>query len=264
MAMAMGGDFVKFLGTAGARFVVARQLRSSAGVFLRLGGRNVILDPGPGTLVRCAAARPRVDVTKLDAIILSHAHIDHSNDVNALIDAMTAGGFQKRGMLFAPAECLGGESRVVLTYLRGFLDRIVELGPSRDYEFDGVRFSTSPRHLHAAETYGIKFHRKPGYLSFLVDTRYFDGLAEAYAGTDILVMNVVRYEPHNDDQILHMTVAEAERVIRDVRPRKAVITHFGMTMLKAKPWEVAKAMSDRLGIEVTAASDGMTLELDEE
>ena len=65
----MGGDsFIKFLGTAGARFVVARQLRSSAGIFLKFQSKNIILDPGPGTLARCASSRPSIDASELDAV----------------------------------------------------------------------------------------------------------------------------------------------------------------------------------------------------
>ncbi|UCB52854.1 MAG: hypothetical protein JSV10_01825, partial [Candidatus Zixiibacteriota bacterium] len=62
---------IKFLGTAGARFVVTKQLLSTAGTWITLEGKNVLLDPGPGTLVRCARSRPPLDPTKLDAIILS-------------------------------------------------------------------------------------------------------------------------------------------------------------------------------------------------
>ena len=257
-------DLVKFLGTAGARFVVARQMRYSAGTFLRLGGKAIMLDPGPGTLTRCAASRPRIDATKLDAVILTHSHIDHSNDVNILLDAMTAGGLEKRGHLFAPAECLEGPRKVLFDYLRDFPTRIVTLEAQSDYELDGVRFSTSVRHHHQAETYGVRFHRAPGAVSFLADTEYFDGLAESYAGSDVLVVNVVRLEPHKSVRIMHLTLADAERIIGEVRPRRAVLTHFGMTMLKAKPRELAARMSDRLGLEVIAARDGMTLQLDTE
>jgi len=255
---------VKFLGTAGARFVVARQLRYSAGTFLSLGGKAIMLDPGPGTLTRCAASRPKIDATKLDALILTHGHIDHSNDVNILIDAMTGGGLERRGHLFAPAECLEGPHKVLLDYLRDFPTSIVALQAESDYELDGVRFSTSARHHHPAETYGVKFHRSAGLVSFLPDTEYFDGLAESYAGSDVLVVNVVRLEPHQSVRIMHLTLEEAERVIGEVHPRRAVLTHFGMTMLRAKPHELAAAMSDRLGLEVLAARDGMTLGLDPE
>jgi ribonuclease BN (tRNA processing enzyme) len=97
---------IKFLGTAGARVVVARQLRSSAGTFIQLNGTKILLDPGPGTLVRMAGSKPTLDASKLDAIILTHRHIDHSTDINVMIEAMSEGGFRKRGVVFAPQDSL--------------------------------------------------------------------------------------------------------------------------------------------------------------
>jgi ribonuclease BN (tRNA processing enzyme) len=255
-------DWIKFLGTAGARFVMAKQIRYSAGTCLHLRGTDIMLDPGPGTLTRCATCRPSIDATGIDAVILTHAHIDHSNDVNAMIDAMTKGGIEKRGELFAPRDCLEGENRVVLNYLRDYPERVQVLEPESDYEIHGVKFSTSVALDHSVQTYGIKFHRPPGDLSFLVDTRYFDSLADSYRGADVLVINVVRRRPHEKLDLQHLTIDKAEEVIREVEPRLAVITHFGMTMVKAKPWELAGEMSDRLGIEVIAAGDGKKLELD--
>lgn len=257
-------DWIKFLGTAGARFVMARQIRCSAGTYLHLQGRDLMLDPGPGTLTRCATCRPSIDVTELDAVILTHAHIDHSNDVNALIDAMTTGGIEHRGALFAPRDCLEGPNRVVLNYLRDYPERVVSLEPESHYEIDGLHFSTSVAHDHAVQTYGITFDRPGGNLSFLVDTRYFEGLAESYRGSEVLVINVVRHHPHQKLDLQHLSIGQAEGLIRAVQPRLAVITHFGMTMVKAKLWELAEEMSERLGIEVIAASDGQKLELDGE
>ena len=149
--------FIKFLGTAGARFVVARQLRYSAGTFISARGQQLMLDPGPGTLVRCAKSRPAIDVTKLNAVILTHAHLDHSNDVNILIDALTHGGLKKRGVLFAPQQCLRGKNAVVLEYVKDFLEDIIILKPSHHYQLGNLRFATSMPHDHEVETYGIKF-----------------------------------------------------------------------------------------------------------
>ncbi|MGD8869311.1 MAG: MBL fold metallo-hydrolase [Gemmatimonadales bacterium] len=255
-------DLIKLLGTAGARFVVARQLRSSAGTFIRIAGRNVVLDPGPGTLVRLAKSRPAIDVTKLDAVILSHLHIDHSNDVNVLLDGMTSGGLARRGVLFAPAACLEGEDAVVLRYLRPHLDAIVTLEAEKTYSLGDLSITTSVAHDHGTETYGISFDRSGRKISFLVDTRLFPGLAESYAGADVLVMNVVRLAPHKSGRVRHLCVDDAREILAEVRPRIAVLTHFGMTMIKAKPWRIAEELSEELGIDVRAASDGMTIDLE--
>ena len=98
--------FIKFVGTAGARFVVMKQLRSSGGVWLSDGKSHLYMDPGPGALVRCLNTKPKLDPSTLDGILLTHKHLDHSSDINVMIEAMTDGGFKKRGVLFAPGDAL--------------------------------------------------------------------------------------------------------------------------------------------------------------
>lgn len=254
--------WIKFLGTAGARFVMLRQIRSSAGVWYRLNGLNVLLDPGPGTLLRCAKSRPRLDPASLDAIILSHKHLDHSTDVNVMIEGMTDGGFKKRGKLFAPADALDTDP-VVLKYLRDFPEEIHVLNGKGRYRLsDEVQLETPVRHRHPVETYGIKFYLPGLVIAHVTDTAYFDELIPAYAGAQVLILHVVRFEGENDPAkgILHLNLKDAERLIAEIRPRVAILTHFGMTMLKAKPWEQAKDLSQKLGIRVLAAGDGWTFE----
>lgn len=255
-------NYIKFLGTAGGRFVVARQLRSSAGIFLSIDGKNIILDPGPGTLVRFAKAKPRIDVGKINAIILTHAHLDHSNDVNALIDALTEGGLKKRGVLYAPEDCLSGRNAVVLEYLRDYLQDIVILKESSRYQLDELTFGTSIKHEHGVETYGIKFDVDGLKVSFIADTKFFPQLIDDYTDSDILILNVVLDKPHPEwGNVMHLSLEDAANIITAIRPRKAVLTHFGMMVLKAKPWILAADLSNKLGIEVISASDGMKLDL---
>ncbi|MFZ3066043.1 MAG: MBL fold metallo-hydrolase [Nitrospirota bacterium] len=254
-------SFIKFLGTAGGRYVVARQLRASGGTYISANGQNIILDPGPGALVKCARAKPPIDAANLSAIILTHLHIDHSNDVNILIDAITGGGHRKGGVLFAPREALEGDDAVVFKYLRDFLEDIVVLEAERNYKIGDIEFSTSIKHQHTAETYGIKFNINGHNISFIADTRFFPELIDSYKGSDMLIVNVVSHTLPEKINIKHLCLDDVKEIIKEVKPSKAVITHFGMTMLKAKPWVLAEQLSNELGIEVIAASDGMTIEL---
>jgi phosphoribosyl 1,2-cyclic phosphodiesterase len=52
-------------------------------------------------------------------------------------------------------------------------------------------------------------------------------------------------------------------ILKKAKPKLAVLTHFGMTMIQAKPWVVAAEMEKELGIKVIAASDGLKLNLEE-
>lgn len=255
------GNYIKFLGTAGARIVVAKQLRASGGTWLHLLGTNLLLDPGPGALVRALSSRPPLEPPRLDGVILSHRHLDHSADVNTIIEAMTEGGWHKRGVLFAPEEALDDDP-VVLNYLRGFLDGIEILREGGQYRIGELSFSAPIRHRHPAETYGLKFHLPGGSVSFITDTSFFSPLLAAYQ-SDVIVINTVLVQPHQSPSVQHLCLADAARLIGEIHPKVAVLTHFGMGMLRAKPWELAAALSEETGVNVIAARDGMTLNVDE-
>jgi phosphoribosyl 1,2-cyclic phosphodiesterase len=72
------------------------------------------------------------------------------------------------------------------------------------------------------------------------------------------VINTVLREWNPD--IDHLSLPEALEIIQAVKPKLAVLTHFGMTMLRGKPWELAAQASEKLGIRIVAAEDGMTVE----
>jgi phosphoribosyl 1,2-cyclic phosphodiesterase len=98
-------------------------------MWMRFGSTQIHVDPGPGALVRALSHVPPLNPRELDAIVLSHKHLDHSGDVNALIEAMTSGGFRRRGALLAPPDAFEGEP-VVLPYAQRFAERLVRLEPS--------------------------------------------------------------------------------------------------------------------------------------
>lgn len=261
-------DWIKFLGTAGARFVVARQLRASGGVWFHLDETDLLVDPGPGCLVRCHNSKPKLDPRALQAILLSHRHIDHANDINILIEAMTDGGFTRRGRVFAPGEALDDDP-VILHYVRGYVDEIARLKAGGRYELAaGLAFRTPIAHRHGTETYGFVFETPRHTISYITCTLYFPELIEAYAGCDVLLVHAVRLQKHEKEpeeageaKIKHLTLDDVRTLITGIKPRVAVLTHFGMTMLRAKPWEVAARLAAETGVEVVAASDGMKYEL---
>ena len=94
--------------------------------------------------------------------------------------------------------------------------------------------------------------------SYIADSRYFDGLCHSYGG-ELLIINVVRLTSgHPYD---HLSVPDAEHIIKEIKPRVAILTHFGMTIWRAKPWQVAEGLSQETGVRVIAARDGMRFDL---
>jgi phosphoribosyl 1,2-cyclic phosphodiesterase len=252
MAMA---DIITFLGTAGARFVVSTQLLASGGMWLNLDGTEILVDPGPGCIVQ--ATKRKLKATKLSAIIISHRHLDHTGDVNIMVEAMTEGGFKHRGWLFAPADALGNEP-VVFSYLKEYLEGVEVLREGGSYSVGKVSFQTPIRHIHPVETYGIIFRTAEHTFSYITDSRYFDGLIQSYGG-ELVIINVVFLEAGRP--IDHLSLPDAKHIISELKPKIAILTHFGMSMWRAKPWELAQRLSEETGIKVIAARDGMKFDL---
>jgi phosphoribosyl 1,2-cyclic phosphodiesterase len=94
-------------------------------------------------------------------------------------------------------------------------------------------------------------------LAYITDTRYFPALAGHYRA-EVIVLHTVRLE---ESEIYHLSLPDAKRLIEAIRPKTAILTHFGMTMWRARPWQLAERLSQETGVEVIAARDGMRLEL---
>ena len=242
--------------------MIISQILASGGLWLNLNGTEILLDPGPGCIVQ--STKRKLKAENLSAIILSHRHLDHSADVNVMVEAMGQGGFKPHGRLFAPTDALGSES-VIYSYLRNHLDGVEVLQAGKSYSVGSVSFTTPVRHVHRVETYGMVFRTGSHTFSYIADTRYFDELCQHYGG-DLLIINVVFLEPRppSDHPLTpadHLSVPDARRLITELKPKVAILTHFGMTMWRAKPWKVAERLSQETGVRVLAARDGMRFDL---
>jgi len=248
--------FIKFLGTAGTRFVMMEQLRASGGIWISSGSDNLILDPGPGSLVRALESRPKLDPAKLTGVILSHKHLDHSADVNVMIEAMTAGGHTKRGAVFAPQDAFEPEP-VIQKYVRNFPERLEILEEGKEYRVGEISF-TATRMLHPVETYGFNVKINGRIVSFIIDTAYFPEIPDCFRG-EIIIINVVLTE--QKPKVFHLSVPEVEDILANIKPQKVILTHFGRRVLMANPQEIVGRLSQKFGLEVVAATDGMALEV---
>lgn len=246
-----------FLGTAGARYVAFGFERQAGGLYFGFPEVNVHVDPGPGAFVY--SHRKGIEPFWTDVVILSHRHLDHCADVNHILESMTLGGKSKKGLLLCPSDCLY-EDPVVLEYTRKNLESVEVVEEGKELELSSnLTVSFPVKHVHGVETYGVVFNWNGTTYSYVSDTKFFDGLISAYRGSDLLILNTTLLKPN--PRIDHLSVEDAKVIIGEIKPELAVLTHFGRTMLKAKPWEVALSLSRETGVKVVAAYDNMILDL---
>lgn len=254
---------VVFLGTGGGRFVTITQKRRTAGIRLLSDGFNVHLDPGPGGLVY--SWKLGLDPQKIGGILVSHAHPDHYNDAEVLVEAMTRGTVRRRGVLAAARSVLrGGETAEVAIskYHQSLPGRVVEVVAGEDFEVGGVRVVGAEARHSDVDAVGFRFETDVGSIGYTSDTEFFEGIERYYKGVRILILCVLR--PSEEPWQGHMTTDDAMKIVNAVKPEFVVLTHFGMKMIFRGPVGEAKRVVKGTGVETVAARDGMELLVNDE
>ncbi|WP_309493399.1 MBL fold metallo-hydrolase [Candidatus Hecatella orcuttiae] len=256
---------VFFLGTGGGRFATITQKRKTAGLRILSGRVNLHIDPGPGALVYSIQAG--LDPRKVRAVLITHAHPDHCNDGEVMVEAMTGGAIKKQGYLVCAKSVLRGNEvcdPAVSRYHQGLPREIAELSSGGRFEFEGVKVQAVKAVHYDPDTVGFKVFLPGGEsLGYTSDAEYFEGMGAEYQGVDLLILCTMR--PRGSPLKWHMSVDDAVKVLEEAHPKQAVLTHFGMRMLTENMPELeAEYVEKTTGIPTVSAYDGMRLKVERE
>ncbi|MDP3733869.1 MAG: MBL fold metallo-hydrolase [Nanoarchaeota archaeon] len=159
-----------FLGTAGSSAVVNKQLRSSGGIILKVEDLQFHIDPGPGALQK--AREYGVQLQHNTAVLVSHHHLNHCNDLNAVIDAMTHSGIENRGIVLGSKSVLiGGEGchPFLTQYHQNLVEKIIPLEKNHKVAIELVEINALPAEHTDRTALGFKFFCPKFTLSYTGD-----------------------------------------------------------------------------------------------
>jgi phosphoribosyl 1,2-cyclic phosphodiesterase len=237
------------------------QRRSSGGIWFSYGGCRGVIDPGPGSLVRVCETEPPLSVTDINALILTHRHIDHSSDVNVLAEGMTLESSEKRGVILMTEDCGRSGDSVLLEYARRKIRRVEFHADFRRTGLPANVTVESVRHEHhGVQCYGLIF-RKDGLPAWglVSDTAALPDFPARYAECEILVMNVAMLFPRS--RLDHLSLPDAASLLQVLHPRVALVTHMGGMMLDYGSERIESKLSTER-TKVIAASDGLVVDLE--
>ena len=249
-----------FLGTGGGRFSAINQRRMTGGFRIdNLGGKNYHIDPGPGAIVRTYqfGLNPR----NIHGVFVSHAHTDHYNDAEILIEAMTKGMTNNAGHIIGSKSVISGFESwgpCISSYHQS-KSKILPLEAGDVRYFDNCLIRATPTSHGDPMGVGFQIEYRDFKISYTSDTAYFPELSEAHKGADVFIASVLR--PGGKAIRGHMCSAGFIKLIKEIKPKLAIMTHLGLKMISNNPIGEAKRITKLTGVKTLAAFDGMSLDI---
>ena len=250
-----------FLGTGSGSAVISKQLRGSGGIILQIEDFQFHIDPGPGALAK--AKEYGIALQHNTAVLVSHHHVNHCNDLNIVIDAMSHGGLEPHGIILGSKSVLQGTDGIppyLTQYHQRLVEKIIPLEKKHKVGLELIEINALPAEHTDPTALGFKFFCPKFTISYSGDTALTPQLLEDLAGSDILILNVPY--PGNKAAGLNLDTLSAIKIVTHVRPKVTILTHFGIEMIKADPLNEAREVQRITGVQTVAAQDGLSISLD--
>lgn len=235
-----------------------KRLRSSA--YVSAGDMRILIDTSPD--LRQQALRE--NLRRVDAILVTHAHVDHLFGLDEVRRINTIQGGGPIPLYAAPPTL--ADIRRIFDYVFGEniagtyrpkLDLVAVDSPFALGAEGGTEVSVTPFevvHGHTA-TLGYRLDRDGASLAYMPDCAELPAASRAaLRGLDVLVLDTLRHRPHPT----HLTLEQSLAIVADLAPRRAFLTHICHDLAH----EALTAELDALGLpHVRPAYDGLEIDI---
>jgi phosphoribosyl 1,2-cyclic phosphate phosphodiesterase len=231
----------------------ARDNRLRPSVLLSRGGRNVVVDTTPDFRQQAL----RVDLQRLDAVVLTHGHADH---ILGFDDIRPFNIRQKEALPVYGSEETFRVIRRVFAYVFDdgpTLSTVPQVSLQRvqgPFELLDTVITPVPVLHGGMEVLGYRF----GQAAYLTDFSEVPAASRALlGGLDDLILDALRDIPHP----MHQTVEQALALVQELKPRRAWFTHIAHDL----PHEETNERLRKMGFpHVQLAHDGLSFEVSAE
>ncbi|HOE18462.1 MAG TPA: ribonuclease Z [Syntrophorhabdaceae bacterium] len=198
--------------------------RGSSSCLLTTKRQKILIDIGPAVvrrLLECGHS-----VTDIDAVAVTHFHVDHTADLSTFLFACNYG----KEVRTKPLTIIGGPG--VRRFYSG-LNKIYRWVAPKSYnlsivtmkrdvlQLDGLAIETFPVN-HNRESIGIRVQERRA-VAFTGDTAHSKSLVKLAAGVDLLVAECsFPFRAMKG----HLNLEALDRIVREARPKRVILTHL--------------------------------------
>ena len=248
----------------GSGTAVPHPRRSSSAFWLQIGSGTLLLDCSASALHRMA--QENLNWADLDAIWISHFHLDHCGGLGPFLFATRAAPETRDRK--KPLRIFGGAGlRSLIETLNSsnknrLLDQpfpieIVEIESLETFEILPNVEAIAHATLHTDDSHALHLREKDTTFVYTADTDFDETLGAFARRVDFLIIesSFVRNKPKKK----HLELAEAINLIRRAEPKRAMLTHFYAEWDEVDFKEEVRKL--RPGIEIIEATDGLRVNI---
>lgn len=204
--------------------------RGSSGYVLESESTKLLLDCGSGSTWKLAHAG--INYMKIDHILFSHIHPDHTGDLAAFLFATKYAYWspygEKRGK---PLQIWGGEGFIdFFNNLKGAYKewivpegvQIEEIHPDSFFTGDLKITAVKVPHIESSLAYRIEGEGKS--VVYSGDTDYSENLIKLSQNADLLIIECALPDEHKSKG--HLTPSEVVKITNECGAKKIVVTHL--------------------------------------
>jgi ribonuclease BN (tRNA processing enzyme) len=251
----------------GSGSTVPHPQRASSAYWLETSGGNILLD--------CSATAPHrmavcgVDWPNLDAIWISHFHMDHVGGLGPLLAGLKHAPQMKERQ--KPLRICGPPRTEELLHkwneinnykllIQPFPVEFIEVEELTPFEIVTGIEAIAMKTLHTDESLAIHIREGDMTLVYSSDTGFDEKLSVFGRNVDLLILECTFVEEKPKDT--HLVLKEAIYLIRKAKPTRAMLTHFYPEWDKVDFAEEVKKLSPMC--KVIEAEDGLVIEISPE
>lgn len=248
----------------GSGTTVPHPRRASSGYWLETSSGTVLLDCSASIASRMAVNG--LDWPNLDAIWISHFHLDHVGGLAPLLagtkHAAETANRAKPLRIFGPV----GLNRLIDSFSlandyrlleQPFPVEVVEVLALEPFEIVTGVEATAVKTPHTPESHALHIRDGEKTLAYSADTAPDDTLATFGNRVDLFILECSFFR--NKPVEKHLELVEAMHIIRKAKPRRAMLTHFYPEWDNVEFSKEVAAYSPPC--EVTQAEDGLVIDL---
>jgi ribonuclease BN (tRNA processing enzyme) len=199
--------------------------RNAPANYLAIGGRELLVDCGSGTLLQLERAGK--SYRDIDAVFLTHFHPDHVADFLPLVHALAAtpGLERKKPLsLVGPPGVPEFYEKFISSLMRGKPPFPLEVTEANGRLDMGSFFVFSAKTVHSGESVAYRFEENGRSVIFTGDCDYDEGIIRLSEGADLLVADCSF--PDEMKTPGHLSPRECGLIARQAGAGKLVLTHL--------------------------------------